>query len=176
VHQARTEAHAAAEAAFQERFAAALALVRVEVNKQARSFSLECTEAPAAARAAAKQHFPAAVRNERTDSSKHTRICFARICFARTSVGCIALACFWMLCVGPPVCHAWSSMEQHGAWSGGGELQSTRACPSNICNALVAELTCVVAPITHSGRGSSQGASRRSRGRSRAAACRSAGA
>jgi hypothetical protein len=40
VRQARTEAHAAAEAAFQERFAAALAHVRVEFNKQARSFCL----------------------------------------------------------------------------------------------------------------------------------------
>jgi hypothetical protein len=83
VRQARTEARAAAEAALQERFAAALAHVRVEFNKQARSFLLACTEAPAAARAAAKQHQPAATRNERTDSSKHTRICFARICFAR---------------------------------------------------------------------------------------------
>ena len=49
MHQARTEAHAAAEAAFQERFVAALALVRMEVNKQARSFLLACTEAAAAA-------------------------------------------------------------------------------------------------------------------------------
>jgi hypothetical protein len=48
VRQARTEAHAAAEAANQERFAAALVHVRMEL-KQARSLLLARTAAPAMA-------------------------------------------------------------------------------------------------------------------------------
>ncbi len=49
MRQARTEAHAAAEAANQERFAAALVHVRMELNKQARSLLLARTAAPAMA-------------------------------------------------------------------------------------------------------------------------------
>ncbi len=118
MRQACTEAHAAAEAATKERFAAALAQVRVEFNKQARIILLARSEAPAAARAAAMQHFTAAVK--RTGHSKH-----ARGCFARTPVGYTALTCF---CMRETVSVAadMPGMQQHGAWTGGGALSALK--------------------------------------------------
>ena len=46
VHQARTEARAAAEAAADQRIAAALALERAELVKQARDLSCACGASP----------------------------------------------------------------------------------------------------------------------------------
>jgi len=44
VHQARTEARAEAEAAAEQRVAAALALERAELDKQARSLLCMCSD------------------------------------------------------------------------------------------------------------------------------------